>query len=119
MNGRWTIGPVGRTRKGSPWLVLRAGAIEAAQWNGPVLTLETRAVRHLGPDILADDDGSVDARPSSPQRLRGHGARRGAPGSTARGGNREHVDVGDPLGCRVSRPGCRSSLSATRISLPH
>lgn len=55
MNGRWTIGPVGRTRKGSPWLMLRTGTFEAAQWNGPVLTLETRAVRHLGPDILADE----------------------------------------------------------------
>jgi endonuclease VIII len=54
MTGRWTIGPADPARRGSPWLVLRAGAIEAAQWNGPVLTLETRAVRRLGPDLLAD-----------------------------------------------------------------
>jgi endonuclease-8 len=54
MTGRWTIGPVGSVRKGSPWLVLRAGSIEAAQWNGPVLTLDTRAVGDLGPDLLAD-----------------------------------------------------------------
>jgi endonuclease-8 len=54
MSGRWTIGPADSARRGSPWLVLRAGAIEAAQWNGPVLMLETRAVRRLGPDLLAD-----------------------------------------------------------------
>ena len=53
MSGRWTIGPAGAARRGSPWLVLRAGAIEAAQWNGPVLTLKTRAVSRLGPDLLA------------------------------------------------------------------
>jgi endonuclease-8 len=33
---------------------MRGGAIEAVQWNGPVLTLETRAVLRLGPDLLAD-----------------------------------------------------------------
>lgn len=54
MSGRWTIGPADPARRGSPWLVLRAGAIEAAQWNGPVLTLETQALLRLGPDLLAD-----------------------------------------------------------------
>lgn len=54
MTGRWTIGPAAQTRRGSPWLVLRVGAIEAAQWNGPVLTLEARVVRTLGSDLLAD-----------------------------------------------------------------
>ena len=54
MSGRWTIGSADAARRGLPWLVLRAGAIEAAQWNGPVLTLEARAVRLLGPDLLAD-----------------------------------------------------------------
>lgn len=53
MNGRWRIGPAG-TARGRPWLVLRAGEIEATQWNGPVLTLEQRPIRVLGPDLLAD-----------------------------------------------------------------
>ena len=55
MNGRWRIGPVDSTRGGYPWLVLRAGGLEATQWNGPVLTLDGRAVQRLGPDLLADD----------------------------------------------------------------
>lgn len=59
MNGRWTIGPADSARKGSPWLVLRSGAVEAAQWNGPVLTLDTRAVLRLGLDLLADNTDPV------------------------------------------------------------
>lgn len=51
MNGRWRIGPAG-SAKGTPWLVLRAGNIEATQWNGPILTLDERPVRSLGPDLL-------------------------------------------------------------------
>ncbi len=54
MNGRWRLDPRGRERRGLPWLVLRGRELEATQWNGPVLTLETRAVRRLGPDLLAD-----------------------------------------------------------------
>jgi len=54
MNGRWRIGRRG-TARGRPWLVLRGGAWEATQWNGPVLTLERRPVGRLGPDLLADD----------------------------------------------------------------
>lgn len=60
MRGRWQVGPradgqdAGRARAGRPWLVLRAGAMEATQWNGPVLTLDTGALRALGPDLLAD-----------------------------------------------------------------
>jgi endonuclease-8 len=55
MNGRWRIGPAGSSRAGRPWLVLRAGAIEATQWHGPVLTLHRGPVRRLGPDLLADE----------------------------------------------------------------
>jgi endonuclease-8 len=55
MNWRWRVGPVGSTGSGRPWLVLRGGAIEATQWNGPVLTLDPGPVRRLGPDLLADD----------------------------------------------------------------
>jgi endonuclease VIII len=52
MSGRWRLGPAGAPRRGAPWLVLRAGAVEATQWNGPVLTLDTSPVRRLGPDVL-------------------------------------------------------------------
>jgi endonuclease-8 len=38
---------------GRPWLVLRGSQREAVLWNGPVLELTSRAVRRLGPDILA------------------------------------------------------------------
>lgn len=55
MSGRWRLGPVGASRAGRPWLVLRGGAWEGTQWNGPVLTLERRALHRLGPDLLADD----------------------------------------------------------------
>ncbi len=59
MSGRWTIGPADAARNGTPWLVLRAGAIEAAQWNGPVLALEKRSMLRLGPDLLADTTDPV------------------------------------------------------------
>ena len=55
MNGRWRVDPRGTDRRGLPWLVLRGREWEATQWNGPVLTLEKRAVARLGPDLLADD----------------------------------------------------------------
>jgi endonuclease-8 len=55
MNGRWRLDPRGTERRGLPWLVLRGREWEATQWNGPVLTLEKRAVGRLGPDLLADD----------------------------------------------------------------
>jgi endonuclease VIII len=55
MNGRWRLDPRGKERFGLPWLVLRGREWEATQWNGPVLTLEKRAVGRLGPDLLADE----------------------------------------------------------------
>jgi endonuclease-8 len=55
MNGRWRLEPRGSERRGRPWLVLRGREWEATQWNGPVLTLEKRAVSRLGPDLLADE----------------------------------------------------------------
>jgi len=55
MRGRWQVRERGaRGWTGRPWLVLRASAHEALLWNGPVLELTGRAVRRLGPDILAD-----------------------------------------------------------------
>ncbi len=75
MNGRWRLDPAGRERRGLPWLVLRSGVWEATQWNGPVLTLEQRPLRRLGPDLLADktDVATVVARlrSSEPSRLVG------------------------------------------------
>ena len=53
MTGRWRVRRRdGRAWSGSPWLVLRTPRHEATQWNGPVLALEARRVRLLGPDLL-------------------------------------------------------------------
>jgi endonuclease-8 len=54
MSGRWTVVARGVERRGRPWLVLRGREREAVLWNGPVLELGTRALRRLGPDVLAD-----------------------------------------------------------------
>jgi endonuclease-8 len=75
MNGRWRLDPRGGQRRGLPWLVLRGREWEATQWNGPVLTLEQRPVRWLGPDLL--DDGTevavvvTSVRRADPSRLVG------------------------------------------------
>jgi endonuclease-8 len=53
MSGRWSVRPRGESRRGRPWLVLRGERAEGVLWNGPVLELHTRALRRLGPDILA------------------------------------------------------------------
>jgi endonuclease-8 len=53
MSGRWTVRERGSTTRGRPWLVLRGSGREAVLWGGPVLELNKRAVRRLGPDILA------------------------------------------------------------------
>jgi endonuclease-8 len=55
MSGRWQVRERGAgDRVGKPWLVLRVSGHEALLWNGPVLELTGRAVRRLGPDILAE-----------------------------------------------------------------
>lgn len=54
MTGRWRLEPRGKARAGLPWLVLRGETQEGVLWNGPVLTLETRNLRRLGQDILAE-----------------------------------------------------------------
>jgi endonuclease-8 len=71
MTGRWRLEPRGRERVGRPWLVLRGDAYEGVLWNGPVLTLETRNVARLGPDVLAEEF-DLDAAVA---RLRGAGDR--------------------------------------------
>jgi endonuclease-8 len=53
MSGRWTVRERGSLTEGRPWLVLRGHGREAVLWGGPVLELSKRAVRRLGPDILA------------------------------------------------------------------
>jgi endonuclease-8 len=53
MSGRWSLRERGATSGGRPWLVLRGAAREAVLWGGSVLELSDRAVRRLGPDILA------------------------------------------------------------------
>jgi endonuclease-8 len=69
MTGRWRIEPRGKPRTGQPWLVLRGDELEGVLWNGPVLTLETRAVRRLGQDVLG---GEFDLD-SAVARVRGAG----------------------------------------------
>jgi endonuclease VIII len=60
MRGRWFVRPRGSPTFGRPWLVLRGERLEAVQVNGPVLELNQRAVRRLGPDIL-DRPPDLDA----------------------------------------------------------
>jgi endonuclease VIII len=55
MTGRWRVYPRGTVSSSGPWLVLRGREWEAAQYNGPVLTLADAArVQRLGPDVLGD-----------------------------------------------------------------
>jgi endonuclease-8 len=53
MSGRWTVRPRVAPTRGRPWLVLRGATREAVLWGGSVLELNARAIRRLGPDILA------------------------------------------------------------------
>lgn len=72
LTGRWRIEPRGKPCTGLPWLVLRGDELEGVLWNGPVLTLESRNVRRLGQDVLAEGF-DVDAAVA---RLRDRGDRR-------------------------------------------
>lgn len=54
MSGRWTLRERGEATPGRPWLVLRSETREAVLWGGSVLELNARALRALGPDILAE-----------------------------------------------------------------
>jgi endonuclease-8 len=72
MKGRWRVQPLGRELHGSsPWLVLRGSTQEAVLWHGPVLELDDRARRRLGPDILAEppafDEMAANVRALAPE----------------------------------------------------
>jgi endonuclease-8 len=54
MKGRWHVHEGRRdVGLGKPWLVLRGATHEAVLWHGPILELDDRVRRRLGPDILA------------------------------------------------------------------
>jgi endonuclease-8 len=55
MSGRWRVTGRDDPVFGRPWLVLRGSRAQALLYGGRVLELNTRAVRGLGPDILAPD----------------------------------------------------------------
>jgi endonuclease-8 len=62
MSGRWRVVARDAPVFGRPWLVLRGSRAQALLYGGRVLELNARAVRRLGPDILApelDFDGMV------------------------------------------------------------
>lgn len=75
MSGRWTVRKRGAESRGRPWLVLRGASREAIMWSGSVLELNARALRGLGPDILADppdfDRIVVGFRRADPRRALG------------------------------------------------
>src|SRR5262249_3692329 len=54
MSGSWRVLATGEPIFGRPWLVLRGTACQAVLRGGSVLELTDRAVRRIGPDILAD-----------------------------------------------------------------
>jgi endonuclease-8 len=60
MRGRWFVQAAGRPVLGRPWLVLRAGAWQAVQRNGPILEMGTARLARLGPDVM-DDPPALDA----------------------------------------------------------
>jgi endonuclease VIII len=55
MSGRWRVTSRDEPVFGRPWLVLRGSRAQALLYGGRVLELNARAVRRLGPDILAPD----------------------------------------------------------------
>ena len=74
MKGRWIVRQKGSKLFGMPWLILRGRDKEALLWNGPVLELDDRVTRRLGPDILAkppDLDAMIANLRREPRRLVG------------------------------------------------
>jgi endonuclease VIII len=60
MRGRWLVQAADRPVLGRPWLVLRAGAWQAVQRNGPILEVGTTKLARLGPDVM-DDPPDLEA----------------------------------------------------------
>src|SRR5438105_7190321 len=54
MSGSWRLAERSAPVAGRPWLVLRGTTQQAILRGGSVLELSTRALRRLGPDILAE-----------------------------------------------------------------
>ena len=104
MSGRWTVRARGSATRGRPWLVLRGRGREAVLWNGPVLELNKRAVRSLGPDILArppDLDSDGREPPSSAATARSampFSTSVSSPGSGTCGRRRRSGEPGSPRG---------------------
>jgi endonuclease-8 len=55
MSGRWRVVAREAPVFGRPWLVLRGSRAQALLYGGRVLELNARAVRRLGPDVLAPE----------------------------------------------------------------
>ncbi|MFN2469758.1 MAG: Fpg/Nei family DNA glycosylase [Gaiellaceae bacterium] len=55
MSGSWRVVPRDAPLYGKPWLVLRGSRSQAVLRGGSVLELNDRAVRRVGPDILAPE----------------------------------------------------------------
>jgi endonuclease-8 len=64
MNGSWRVVPSDAETPGRPWLVIRGREQKAVLRGGAVLELTDRAMRALGPDVLAypPDLGAMTAR---------------------------------------------------------
>ena len=54
MSGRWRVVAADAPVSGRPWLVLRGRRAKALLFGGRVLELHARAVRRVGPDVLAE-----------------------------------------------------------------
>ena len=112
MTGRWRVYRRGTLRSRGPWLVLRGREWEAAQWNGPVLSLsaaEASRVRRLGPG-RAGAVASTSARPLT--RLRAGAAER--PLGEALQDQRLVAGIGNMWMAEAAWDGARLSLAAGR-----
>ena len=96
MYGRWTVVPAAAVLPRPALARAPRHRARGRLWNGPVLELHTRAVRRLGPDILADPP-ELDACSPTGGDAAARGRRR-APRSAARRRHREQVEGGGTLG---------------------
>ena len=93
MTGRWRVGP-SAPRAGPPVArPPRAAGSRRRSGTGRCSPSTSRAVRRLGPDLLAETTTSRDLVPLLRRAEATPPARGGAPGPAARGRDREPVDV--------------------------